>query len=297
MSVRPERKLPEYPHGVVEGTNAVVRVKLQFKSADAAPVAVVTFNNGGPAFASTVTDHVSNYRLPCLPSGGSFIGLQEFRFAIEERISSVHGSQTRHVDGYLKLPPECLTQIRQVAPPIFPADDPYQSARTPGTVVVRLKFSAPDTAPEVTIVFDGGRRRLREAVRNSVIRYRMPCLLPGETPFSARQTFSFRIDGADTTELVPKMSLVQLLSLVKNLKQQTVRFDLTTMGCPFEIRLAPFQPYATNDVSEVGSSDPGRREFIEWLRNVTIDLPPHVMKSAIGEPTTVSVPCALLDFT
>ena len=78
MSVRPERKLPEYPQGVVEGTNAVVRVKLQFKSADAAPVAVVTFNNGGPAFASTVTDHVSNYRLPCLPSGGDFIGVQEF---------------------------------------------------------------------------------------------------------------------------------------------------------------------------------------------------------------------------
>ena len=41
----------------------------------------------------------------------------------------------------------------------------------------------------------------------------------------------------------------------------------------------------------------GRREFKQWLRTVTPVISPQAMKTAIGQPTIVSVPCALLDLT
>ena len=292
MSIRPEQARPGYPRGVVEDTNAVVRVKLRFSSAEAAPVAEVMFNNGGPEFAHSVAQHVSNYRLPCLPSGSEFVGVQEFQFVVKERVAAVQSSRTRNVDGYRTLPSECLVQIGLVPPPNYR----FSTETSLGSVIVRLEFSAPDTAPAVAVLYDGGQRRMSEAVKYSVLQYRMPCLQPGDPPLVARQRFVFRDEGSAATQLVPAMALTHLLGLVKNIKQQTVRFDFTTMGCPFEVRLAPYQPYATNEVSEVGRSDAGRREFIEWLRNVTIDLPPRIMKTAIGGSTTVSVPCVLLDF-
>ena len=68
-SVRPEIKTPAYPVGVLDCTDAVVRVTLKFSSNDQAPAVDVSFNNAGPAFATAVRDHVANYRLPCLRPG------------------------------------------------------------------------------------------------------------------------------------------------------------------------------------------------------------------------------------
>jgi len=78
---------------------------------------------------------------------------------------------------------------------------------------------------------------------------------------------------------------------------QKVRFDLTTMGCPFEVDVTAYKPYATNGVAEVGQRDPNRREFLEWLRAATFVFPPAAQRTAIGSSSRVTVPCALLDFS
>lgn len=296
-SVRPEIKAPVYPVGVVDGTNAVVRVKLNFTSSDQAPAADVSFNNAGPAFAAAVRDHVTNYRLPCLRLGSSFSGVQEFQFVVKKSVSRILQSVPRDADGEPRLPPECLAAVANAAPPDFPLASLIYGPATIGTVLVHLKFTAPDAAPEMRVLYNGGDHRLERAVQDSVLAYRLGCLKPGDEPVLVTQKFSFKFEGEDAAYLKKELTLVQLLGLVKDLKTQTVRFDFTTMGCPFQLSVQPYQPWAPNRVRQVGDANAGRREFTEWLRNVTFVIPPRAMKTAIGEPTTVSVPCALLDLT
>ncbi len=166
-----------------------------------------------------------------------------------------------------------------------------------GTVLVRLTFTSPDVAPEMRVIYNGGDRRLERAVWDRVLTYRMACLKPGDEPVTADQEFRFEFEGLDTPRLKPELTLVQLLGLVKDLKPQTVRFDFSTMGCPFQLSVEPYQPWAQNSVRQVGEANAGRREFTEWLRNVTFEIPPRAMKTAIGQPTIISVPCVLLDLT
>jgi hypothetical protein len=296
-SVRPEIKAPAYPVGVLEGTNAVVRVKLNFTSSDQAPTAEVSFNNAGPAFAAAVRDHVRNYRLPCLVPGSSFSGVQEFQFVVKNSVHRTLQSATRGANGEPILPPECFAGIENVPPPTFPSGSITFGSVPSGTVVAQFTFTTPDRAPEVRVLYDGGDRRLEHAVRDSVEAYRWACLRPGDEPLVATRTFEFWRGDDDRVGLNSELTLVQLLGLAKDLKKQTVRFDFTTMGCPFQLSVVLYQPWAKNRVRQVGDADPGRREFTEWLRNVTFVIPPRAMKTVIGTAATVSVPCALLDLS
>lgn len=296
-SVRPEVKTPAYPVGVLDGTNAVVRVKLKFSSSDQAPAVDVSFNNAGPAFVAAVRDHVLNYRLPCLPPGNIFAGVQEFQFVVKKSLSRVLQSAPRDADGGLTFPSDCLAGIANATPPSFPHTSAISGPVTPGNVLVQLKFTAPDAAPEMRVLYNGGDQRLERAVRDSVLTYRLVCLKPGDVPVDANQDFQFRFEGEGAARLKAELTLVQLLGLVKDLSAQAVRFDFTTMGCPFQVTVAPYQPYAQNRVRQVGEANAGRREFTEWLRNVTFVIPPRAMKTAIGQATTISVPCVLLDLT
>lgn len=296
-SVRPEVKTPAYPVGVLEGTEAVVRVKLTFNSSDQAPAADVSFNNAGPAFAAAVRDHVMSYRLPCLQPGKRFSGVQEFQFLVKKSVSRVLQSAARDAEGGVIWSPECLAEILNARPPDFPDASAITGSTAPGTVLVRLRFTAPDAAPEMRVLYNGGDPRLERAVRDSVMAYRMACLKPGDEPVVANQEFTFLYHGDNPAHLKPELTLVQLLGLVKDLSAQTVRFDFTTMGCPFQLSVEPYQPWAQNRVHQVGDANPGRREFTEWLRNVVFMIPPRAMKTAIGSPTTVSVPCTVLDLS
>lgn len=296
-STQPERKNPTYPSGVAYETSAVVRVHLTFASSDAAPDVEVKFNNGPEAFADAVRDHVATYRLPCLPSGKKIVGAQEFQFVQRGPSSAVLKSAARNADGYLNLSPDCMAGILGAPPPVFPAarfNEPYES---PGAVLVRITFTAPDQPPLTKILYDGGDRRRSAAVVRSVSEYRLRCMQPGDEPAVAVQLFDFRYQGDDPIRLKDELPLVQFLTLVKGIQQQTVRFDFTTMGCPFQVKLSLYQPYHTNGVKEVGQPDPNRREFVEWLRNLQVVLAPSLMKTTIGQRTTVSVPCVLLNLS
>ena len=295
-SIRPESKLPVYPDGVPPGTQAVVRVRLSFSSNDQAPTVDLRFNNSAPAFAAAVQSYVTNYRLPCLRPGAEFVAEQEFQF-VQNLVPAILESPPRGPDGELAWPPECLTAIKNAPPPILPADSAINGRATAGTALVRLKFIAPDAPPEVSFLYNGGDVRMERSIRNSVLAYRMPCLKAGDAPLVATQQFDFEFEGENTAHLKPALTLVQLLGLVKDLNTQAVRFDFTTMGCPFQLGVAPYQPYAKNSVSQLGEKNAGRREFIEWLRNVTFTIPARAMKTAIGHGTTVTVPCLLLDLS
>jgi hypothetical protein len=93
------------------------------------------------------------------------------------------------------------------------------------------------------------------------------------------------------------LKFTELIRLVKDIKTQTVRFDTREMGCPFDLQFAPFRPYMANMVADVGVSDSRRAPLLEWLSNVTLDIPRDMMKTAIGHDSSVSVPCVVLDLS
>lgn len=298
-SIQPSIKGPAYPSDQLAGTSAVVRVHLGFSSKDAAPQVQIRFNNGTPAFAESVRLFVQNYRVPCLPPGRRFDGVQEFQFVIKpsaapQILQGVPQTATRWAD----LPAECLEGIRKAEPPRFPSTGITGAEPiSPGVVLARMVFRHGDQPPEVEIVYDAGQRRLANAVRASAQAYRLPCMKPGDSPLVAQRTFSFQWDGEEVPRLLPNLDLVAFLGAVKNIERHRVRFDFTTMGCPFKVAFAPYQPVALNAVSEVASKSPDRREFLNWLENISLDLPPRLLKTALGGETTVSVPCTVLDLS
>lgn len=194
----------------------------------------------------------------------------------------------------------------------------YPDVAAGAVVRVVMRFDSANEPPRVDVKFNNGGALSEKAVLEHVGTYRLPCLKPGssatasqefqfvspapatkvgEKPIVAAQKFLFAYEGYAPAQLKPKLALVQSLTLVKDMNSHKVRFDLTTMGCPFEVDVTAYTPYMPNGVGEVGPRDPNRREFLEWLRAVTFEFPPAAKRTAIGSSSRITVPCAVLDFS
>jgi len=290
-------KQPVYPD-VAAG--AVVRVVMRFDSANEPPRVDVKFNNGGALSEKAVLEHVGTYRLPCLKPGSSATASQEFQFVSPAPATKIIEAPLRDDTPDTRVSKECLRGVLEAPKPDFPQRRLIADTRDmvePGIVLTRMTFSRPDAPPAVEILYDGGDRRLASAVESAIEAYRLPCAKVGEKPIVAAQKFLFAYEGYAPAQLKPKLALVQLLTLVKDMNSHKVRFDLTTMGCPFEVDVTAYTPYMPNGVGEVGPRDPNRREFLEWLRAVTFEFPPAAKRTAIGSSSRITVPCAVLDFS
>ena len=287
---------PEFPLGVAGPSSAVVRVQLLFTSAQQPPQISVTYNNGGDAFADAVRRHLARYRLPCLRDGQTFTAAQEFQFVAKENGTRVLSGDARQ-SAALAVTAECMRGITDAKPPSWPQANVAFGAPDAGNVLLRIRFVGPAAPPQTVVLYDGGNSRLAAAAKASAATYRLPCMDPAGGSVTAEQQFNFRLTGAGVIGLKAELTLVELLGLVKGLEQQPVRFDFATMACPFTVRFAPRQPHSENYVAQVGDPDPNRREFVEWLRGLTLALPARMMRTAFGAELTVSVPCAVLDLS
>ena len=267
---------------------AVVRVRLVFSEPGAAPKATVFHNLGPDSFSAAVLEHAASYRLPCMAAGAApVVATQEFRFTLDER--KVFYGELRDEPGRTRVI-ACVTGDQRR--PEYPRD--LSGPAPQGNVVVKLRFSSASGEPAATILTDAGSRVLRRVVLDHVRRYRMPCLAESGGPVDAMQTFFFRLEGEQQYTL-RDLTLQQLVDGIDKPEQQHVRFDFSTMACPFDVRLGLYQPFAKNVVGEVERSDPNRREFIEWLKGLALKLPDAAARQVIGQSMTVSVPCGKLD--
>lgn len=286
---------PVYPEAAA---GAVVRVLLQFDSATEPPRVDVKFNNGGASSEKAVLDHVGTYRLPCLKPGSSATASQEFQFVSPAPASKVLEAPLRDDTPDTRVSKECLRGVTEAPKPWFPERGGLLAEMVrPGVVLTRMTFSRPDAPPAVEILYDGEDRRLSGSVQSAAEAYRLPCVKVDDKPVVVMQDYLFVYEGYAPSQLKPKLTLVQLLTLVKDMNSHKVRFDLTTMGCPFEVDVTAYNPYMPNGVGEVGPRDSNRREFLEWLRAVTFEFPPAAKRTAIGSTSRITVPCALLDFS
>jgi len=170
----------------------------------------------------------------------------------------------------------------------------------PSTVIARLTFTAPDAPPSIETLYAGGDARYAQAILAEAALLRTPCVTAGAPVqsleshrVSVRQGRAF----APEPRLKTDLQLGDVVRLVRDLKSQNVKFDLREMHCPFAVRFSPFQPYMANSVHEVGDADPSRAPFLEWLRNVSLNIPKDMMVTAIGRESVVAVPCAVLDLS
>lgn len=278
---------PPYPVGLAENKlGGTIRVRLSFYSSSEPPRSAVTFAAGGDAFRRAVLEHVASYRLPCLAGGAAPVeAVQEFQFLPGDG-RKVHWSVVRDGQADSSRQADCVAG----------RDRGIRFPGVIGTVLVRLRFDSPSAAPDVAVLYDSSGGRLSNSVRDAVAGYRMTCLTAGAKPVEARQLFRFAWADEPAT-LLKDAPLSAFVRALADLERHKVRFDFSTMRCPFDVRLVLFQPYARNEVGEIGSSQPDRREFIEWLKGVELALNPRQRSQVVGDSMTISVPCGVLDLT
>ena len=193
----------------------------------------------------------------------------------------------------ISLPPSTL--IGCMTPPPagrgLPEHDPaLMAAQVGGTVRAELVLTAPDREPVVRLLGESVDAALVESVRRPVRQLRVPCQA-GE-PREIDPEFSARIQGAPRT-VIQDMTPTQFLGNAASMPRPA-EFDLTTMGCPFELRITHYLPCKRNIVGRVETARPERRVVLDWLSRIPLRLTPSETLAVLGDSFTVSVPVAKL---
>lgn len=288
IKIPPGAKLP--PQGVV------VRVLIESVDTKSEPKVTVAFNSGDQAFADAVVAVARELRFACVKGGAS-----PPRF--QQEVQFVGGETPRVVEGLIRP-----VDVRSAADP---ASGCFKSAeglpRMPQTlftgtnirrdtpnqeqavVIVAMTFAGPDVAPEASILFSRGDKSLEAIALAYVAEHRWPCMKAGDPPLEAAQVFTHFKEEPN------KGTLRQFLGAVDRITEQKVRFDFTTMGCPFSFRMTYLRPFLKNSVSEVGEPKAFRADFLAWLEQVSFKPELNPDNKLVGRDYEVSVPCLVLD--
>lgn len=287
------------PDALTLKRDATVRVWMEFTRPDAPPKASVMFNVSGEEFSRPVLKRVNAYRLPCFPAGRvePVVVTQEFQFDARDGRPvtwnpplSTHRRE-QNADCRLDMPPGHKIDYPSLALKRDETGTSIPRRIQSGVVLAWLESVSADAPPKVEILHDAGSRVLAAEVKRYVQATRLHC---ANYPVQAVQPFKFHIEGDEQVSL-KDMSLQTFAGFIMDLDKQKVRFDFTTMKCPFAVQIQLFQPFVTNSVGEVGEPDPNRGDFLRWLSSVQLKLPPKAAKHLIGATTRVTVPCGSMD--
>lgn len=283
---------PEYPFAPWKrGEGGKVLVKIVFTGAALEPEVKLIDSSGDAALVDAVKAHVSTFRVPCLDDAQLPVRLRQEYVFIPDTRKAVWSAAADMADPARREKLKCMATNDGSKSPEYPAW--ARRAETQGNVLARLKFTAPDRAPEVVLhTHTRMTRDLGAAVDAWAQRLRLPCLDGG--PVSAHVVFLFRMEGA-TPVGFRNVTFLQFLRMVKDLDRQQAAFDTHAMGCPFDVRLHCYQPYTPNVVGQLADPDPRRQPLLEWLSTLTLALEPRQMDAVIGDSATLTVPCVKID--
>ena len=288
----PASAMPGFVPDAGGGRTGIARVRMRFTEPEQPPEVTVIFNSGGPAFEQFVRGHIAGFRYRCAVTASEpFVAAQEFRFNLDGKERTVW-SEPRIEWGMEERLSACL-----VAPkPRIDYPKNLYGRNVQGVVLARYAFTSADAPPNVEILYDGGVAEFGELARRHGQRYRLPCLRAADGIVRSSQVFSFAIAG-ESRSVLRDATLSSFLRSVRDLGASPVRFDFTTMGCPFDVRFRLLQPALANEVGQRGAADPNRREFVEWLRTLDLALTPEQRRQTYAEEMTIAVPCAVVDLT
>ncbi|MES2948039.1 MAG: energy transducer TonB [Pseudomonadota bacterium] len=284
-----ERGTPTYPSAAwANQIEATVDVKLTFSSPDGAPKVELLGKEEVSEFEQVVRQYVKRYRLPCFVPGQAPIETtQQFQFKYGDGRTVVYSNPNESARSSYA---GCVAPAR----PTYPVAAANSGAG--GTVVLEMAFTKRGVPSDVKVIYGARNHWLEAAAVHAAKQYLFNCDIPDGKPLIARQQFLFHLKGGKTFNF-RDLSLVQLLRSADRSDFGKVRFDLTTMGCPFDLNLALYRPYASNKVGEFEKSDSTRKEFMDWLSQLTFEFPKGSEQYLIGKSVKLSVPCMILDFT
>lgn len=286
-----ERHAVDYPFTQFKtGQKGRVRVDLRFGSSTAGPELKVLESEGGAEFVDAVKEQVANWRVPCLAKGQSVTLQQEYVFRPDGR--KVFWSGTTDGDDPDRLKAQaCMAHVSGKAAPGYPYA--AQRRNIQGYVIAELQFASAEAAPRVKVHSRPLSKPLAEAIEEWAVGYRVPCLKDGQT-LNTIIRFRFFLKGSPGYGF-RNADLRQILPLVAGIGQQSLAFDTTQMGCPFDVRFSYRRPWLPNAVGSVGSEDPARSELLEWLASVEFKLPDKDLDAIYGDDTTFTVPCLKIE--
>lgn len=285
-----ERGLPEYdPAMLAAKLGGTVRVELVFAAPDREPVVRLLSESVDIAFVESVRRHVRQLRVPCQPVGAEPARLvQDYVFRPDDGRKVLAFPPEDQAAIELSRQAACLTRIVPGPGPEYP--ERALRLGQDGNFLVRMRFASPTTPPELSFVAGPAHRALRDALTEFVAGYRLPCQAGEPREIDLQFTFRFQ-DGART--VIKDMTLTQFLGNAASMPLPA-EFDLTTMGCPFEVRVTHYLPYRRNIVGQVETARTERRAFLDWLSRIPLRLSPSQSLAVLGDSFTVSVPCAKL---
>ncbi|MCV2370370.1 hypothetical protein [Roseateles oligotrophus] len=290
---------PVYPErDLAMQRSANFRVKLSFFAADKAPEVEVLSRNGSDDSVDEVQRYLRGYRLPCLAAGQKIEAVQEFAFSPKGG-ESVHWNDMRFVvpvatDRVLS----CLRTPAEL--PRWTEDNALASTikrANSGNVMLQIRFVKPDAAPELKIIYNSSSTALANIALEHAGEYRLPCLPANAQPVTIEQLFNFRAATRSHDYALKDSSLMNFLGSVKDIDKQKVKFDLTTMACPFKVMWGVGQPAFKNRVGEVGERNLNRVEFLAWLEGLTLNLSREVFDQVLTQNIIIDVPCGTIDLS
>lgn len=282
---------PAYPpEAYARKVRGLVKVTMVFNAPDQAPRVSVDDENVNEELVDSVQDYVKDYRLPCLRKGGPAITLrQEFLFEPNDGRKVMSTTPDDDDDTLRKSFIACIQTGEAKKALHYPAIS--ESRAKQGNFLVNLTFSSPTEAPEVQWLAETYEPAMHDVILDYVKELRMPCLQKG--PVNVSYYFRFMLEGGDST-VFKDMPLVKFLRAAKSFPRPAY-FDMTSMACPFDLRITYRQPYVSNVVSELETTNANRKPLIDWLAKIALDIPERKANQLLGDTFTLSVPCGAID--
>jgi hypothetical protein len=286
-----DRGTPFYdPELVRRKDGGTVKVELVFSEPDAEPGVRLLTPTAFRSLTESVRAHVRRFRLPCQKSGAEPARVVlEYLFRPDDGRSVVAMPAVDPVQAERARLSQCLTRISGKERPDYPEAANRRDIQ--GNLLVRMRFTSPTEPPTHQHLAEPVHDLLKAEVDEFMPGYRLPCHAGGPTEFDV--LFTFRIEGGERLVL-RDLPLRSLLGLARTV-QRPARFDTSTMGCPFELRVTHFQPFKPHLVDQVGQALPERQEFANWLSRIELKFDQATALAVLGDSFTVSVPCVRLD--
>lgn len=280
------RGVPEYPFFEFKTQKAGrVTVELSFDTPDTKPKVTVLSKEGGEAFVAAVEDHVKAWRVPCHNRSETPARLS-FEFVFRREDGKVHQTEAEDTAAQRQML-KCVKHLNDAKLPRYPARALREEVQ--GRVVAELRFEGPDLAPQVKM---HGRPSALKAFGSTITEWvaelRMPCHT-GE-PVNTTYLFLYRFDEG-AYGFKPGITFLQLLRLMRAEDRQRMPPDTTTMVCPFDAGLQYRQPDLPNRAWQLGTPEPLRRPFLEWLKTVQFNVPASALDLIYGDSVEFQVPC------
>ncbi|WP_426174442.1 hypothetical protein [Massilia sp. TWR1-2-2] len=282
---------PDYPaESLNRKEGGVVRVQLEFRDPERSPRVTLVRRSGIRALDDVVSEHVEQYRVPCMQAaGGPVTLLREYSFDPDGRSRVVASPPRDSADPARAAQMSCMRHTVADAKPVYPRQALRMEQQ--GVLLVKLRFTAPDLPPAMEWIAATPHQGLRNSVEEFAAGLRLPCLDKG--PVEVLRAYRFLLSGGPRTVLRDS-TLVNFLRTGKDLAKP-VFFDFNAMSCPFDVRLTYSRPFARNVVQQLDTRNPARQPLLDWLAGVTLNFSDAQQLEVFGYTMIVSVPCGTLE--